>query len=158
LVLGDGGEVIVVQQCTALCRVALTQVERTALPDHVGGHEQPDRAVDRPAAPGDLGIGVLGLYFVAEEPRRLAGGVGDQRLGFRQLQPELLTQERLDLRLDLFGFVPGTGEPQQPVVGIPHGAKPPIVRIVGVLARQPAALLAKRSQRLAVAGTVNTTV
>lgn len=90
---------------------SLVQVERAALPEHVPGHKQPDRAVDRPATPGDLGVGVLGFDLVAEEARRLAGGVGDQRLGLRQLQLQLLTQERGDPRLDLLGLVLGPANP-----------------------------------------------
>ncbi|MFD0746080.1 hypothetical protein ACFQ1L_32715 [Phytohabitans flavus] len=82
-------------------------------PDDVSRHEQADRGVDRPTMPGDLRIGVLCPDLVAEEPRRLAGGVGDQRLGFGQLELELLTQERPDLRLDLFGFVPGPANPSR---------------------------------------------
>jgi len=60
-------------------RFPVFQVERAALPDDGLGHEQPDRLVDRPAMPGDPGVGVLGSDLVAEEMRRLAGGVGDQR-------------------------------------------------------------------------------
>jgi hypothetical protein len=111
LILRDDREVVVVQQWAALCRPPLVQVERAALPEHVPGHTQPDRAVDRPATPGDLGVGVLGFDLVAEEARRLAGGVGDQRLGLRQPQLPLLTQERGDPRLDLLGLVLGPANP-----------------------------------------------
>jgi len=41
-----------------------------------------------------------------------------QGLGLRQFQLELVTQERCDLGLDLLGLAPGTGEPQQPIVGL----------------------------------------
>jgi hypothetical protein len=101
--------------------------------------------------PGDLRIGVLCPDLVAEEPRRLAGGVGDQRLGFGQLQLEFLTQESPDLRLDLLSFAPGTGEPEQEVVAVPHIPKPPIARIVRILARQGAAVTPKLAHRLPVA-------
>jgi hypothetical protein len=110
-----------VQQHAALRWPSPLHVERAPLPDDVPGHEQPDRPVDRPAIPGDLDIGVLGLDLVAEEARRLAGGVRDQRLGLRQLQPEFLVQERRDLRLDVLGLAPGACEPQQPVVGLCRG-------------------------------------
>jgi hypothetical protein len=70
----------------------------------------------------------LGFDLVSEEMRRLAGGVCDQRLGLRQLQLELLAQERRDPRLDLLGLVLGTGKPQQPVVAVPDITKPPVAR------------------------------
>jgi len=61
---------------------------------------------------------MLSSDLVAEEVRRLADGVGDQGLGFGQLQLEFLAQERPDLLLDLFGLVLGTGEPEQEVVAL----------------------------------------
>jgi hypothetical protein len=88
-----------VQQHASLRWLSFTHVERAPLPDEVPGHEQPNRSVDRPAIPGDLDIGVLGTDLIAEEARRLAGGVRNQRLGLRQFQLEFLTQERRDLRL-----------------------------------------------------------
>ena len=45
------------------------------------------------AASGELSVVVLDGDLVAEEPRRAGAGVGDQRLGLRQLQRELLVQE-----------------------------------------------------------------
>ena len=80
---------IVVKLRAALCRISLlmqsahrcrmTVLARTA-----------DCPVDRPTSPRDLDIGVLGLDLLAEEARRLAGDVGDQRLGLRQLQLQFL--------------------------------------------------------------------
>jgi len=107
-----------VKQHATLRWFSFAHVERTSLPDDGPGHEQPDRSVDRPAIAGDLGVGVLGADLVAEEARRLAGSVRDQRLGLRQLQLEFLAQERRDLRLDVLGLALWTGEPQQPVVGL----------------------------------------
>src|SRR6266702_4806220 len=78
LVLRDDGEVVVVEQRAALRWSSLAHVKRAPLPDDGPGHEEPDRPVDRPAVPGDLGVGVLGSGLVAEEARRLAGGVRDQ--------------------------------------------------------------------------------
>ena len=48
-----------------------------------------------------LGVGVLGTDLIAEEVRRLAGGVCYQRLGSRQLQLQFLAQERRDPRLNV---------------------------------------------------------
>ena len=76
--------------------------------------------------------------------------MGDQRLGLRQFQLELITQEHLDLRLDPLGFVSGSGQPQQKVVAITHIPQPSIVRIVRVLAGKPAALLTQQPHRLAI--------
>jgi hypothetical protein len=113
LVLRDDGEIVVVKQHSALRWFPFAHVERASLPDDGPGHEQPDRSVDRPAIAGDLGVGVLGADLVAEEARRPAGSVRDQRLGLRQLQLEFLAQERRDLRLDVLGLVLWAGEPQQ---------------------------------------------
>ena len=106
------------EQHAALGWLSLVHVAGVPLPDDGLWHVQADRAVDRPAAPGDLRIGVLGADLIAQEVRRLAGGVGDQRLGLGQFQLEFLAQERRDLRLDLLGLVLRTGEPEQAVVGI----------------------------------------
>jgi hypothetical protein len=94
---------------------------------------------------------MLGLDLVAEEVRRLAGGVGDQGLGLGQFQLELLTQERPNPRLDLLGLVPGTGEPEQEVVAVAHVSKPPVTGIIRVLARQGAAFASQRAHRPPVA-------
>jgi hypothetical protein len=58
---------------------------------------------------------VLGPDLIAEEARRLAGGVRDQGLGRRQLQLQLIAQERRYPRLDFLCLVPGACEPQEPV-------------------------------------------
>jgi hypothetical protein len=46
----------------------------------------------------------------------------DQRLVLRQLQPEFVTQERRQALIDLLGLGPGSGEPEQGVVGLCRGA------------------------------------
>ncbi len=47
--------------------------------DDVGGNPQSDLAVDpAPTIAVELVVGLLVHEFVAEEPRRLAGGVGDE--------------------------------------------------------------------------------
>ena len=120
-------------------RFSFAHIQRAPLPDDGLGHEQPDRSVDRPAVAGDLGVGVLGTDLIAEEVRRLAGGVSDQRLGLRQFELEFLAQKRRNPRFDLFGLVFRTGKPQQPVIAVTDIAQPSIVRIMGVLAGIPAA-------------------
>jgi hypothetical protein len=74
----------------------------------------------------------------------------DQGLGRRQLQVELITQELADLSLDLFGFPPGTGEAQQPVIGIAAIAQPPVARIVRVAGGHGLHLLTQRVTGLPV--------
>ena len=94
---------------------------------------------------------MLCLDLVAEEPRRLAGGVSDQGLGFGQFEFEFIAQERTDLRLDLLRFAPRTGEPEEKIVAVAHIPKPPIAGIVRVLTRQGTAQTPKRPQRVPVA-------
>jgi hypothetical protein len=72
--------------------------------DHFPGHAQPDRTVGRTAAACDHVVGVLGGDLVAEEPRRVGAGVGDQRLGLRQLQREFVVQELTEATFDLLSF------------------------------------------------------
>ena len=72
--------------------------------DHVRRHAQRDPSVGRPAAEGDPGVAVLDDDVVAEEPRRLAAGVGDQGLVLVQFQPEGLPEEPRQFGLDLLGF------------------------------------------------------
>jgi hypothetical protein len=59
---------------------------------------------------------VLDGDVVAEEPRALGAGVGDQGLGGVQFQPEGLPEEPRQFRLDLLGLGLGPDEPQQVVV------------------------------------------
>jgi hypothetical protein len=92
--------------------------------DHRLGHAQRDYAVNRPAAAGELAVGVLDGDLVAEEPRRARAGVGDQRLVLVEFQLEITAQE-LGLALpDLLrlGFWPG--EPEEVVSGR-GGVSPP---------------------------------
>jgi hypothetical protein len=56
--------------------------------------------------------------LVAEELRRLGAGVRDQRLVLGQFQLEFVMQECRQALLDLLGFGPGPGEPEQGVVGL----------------------------------------
>jgi hypothetical protein len=76
--------------------------------------------------------------------------VGDQGLGLGEFQLEFLAQKLADLRLDLLGFAPRTGEPEEKIIAIPHIPKPPIAGIVRVLARQTTTQAAKRPHRIPV--------
>jgi len=49
-------------------------------------------------------VGLLNSDLVAEESRRAGLGVGDQGLGLRQFQLEVLTQEPREPGLDLLGL------------------------------------------------------
>ena len=57
-------------------RLAVTQVGGTLGLDHVERHPQPDLAVGRSAAIGDLAVTVLHDDLVAEIPRRMSCGRG----------------------------------------------------------------------------------
>jgi hypothetical protein len=64
---------------------------------------------------------VLDDDVVAEEPRRLGAGVGDQGLVLVEVQPEGLPEEPGQLGLDLLGFGLRPGETQQMVVCLCRG-------------------------------------
>ena len=89
----DDGVVVVVHQLGSARGFAALEVGGALGLDHRPGHAQPDRAVDRPLAAGDLVVVVLDGDLVAEEPRRAGAGVGDQRLVLGQFQLEVVTQE-----------------------------------------------------------------
>ena len=74
---------------------------------YVRGHLQPDCPVDRASASGDPRAGVLDGDVIAEEPRPLGAGMGDQGLGGVEFQEEGLSQEPCQLCLDLLGLGPG---------------------------------------------------
>jgi hypothetical protein len=61
---------------------------------------------------------VLDGDLVAEEGRRLGAGVRDQRLVLVEFQLEVIMQERCQALLDLLGFGPGSGEPEEVIVGL----------------------------------------
>jgi hypothetical protein len=86
--------------------------------DHLLRHTQPDSTVGRSATGGQLLVGVLGGDLVAEEPRRIGAGMGDQRLCLGQLQLEVIVQELGEATLDLLGFGLRSGEPEQDIVGL----------------------------------------
>jgi hypothetical protein len=59
---------------------------------------------------------VLDDDVVAEEPRRLGAGVADQGLAVVEFQSEGLPEEICQPGLDLLGFGPRPGEPQQVII------------------------------------------
>jgi hypothetical protein len=65
-----------------------------------------------------LVVGVQHNNLIAEEPSGFRPPVRDQGLGRRQFQLQLIMQERTDLSRDLLSLLPGTGEAQQPVIGL----------------------------------------
>jgi hypothetical protein len=93
--------------------------------DHVRRHAQRDLPVGLTAASGELGVAVLDPDVIAEEPRRLAAGVGDQGLLLAEFQSEGLPEELRQPGLDLLGFGFRPGESQQVIVrlcGLPDYA------------------------------------
>ena len=67
--------------------------------DHVRRHPQRDLPVGRPPAAGDLRVAVLDGDVVAEEPRRLGAGVGDQGLVLVSSSPRVSRRNRASLAL-----------------------------------------------------------
>jgi hypothetical protein len=92
--------------------------------DHVFGHAESDGAVDRSAV-----VGVLDDDLVAEESRRACAGVGDQRFLLRQLQLEVITQERREACFDLLGFGLRPGEPEELIICLPGIAEPTVAGV-----------------------------
>jgi hypothetical protein len=82
-------------------------------------HSQCDFPVGDAVASGAFRIAVLDAYFVSEEPRRLAAGVGNQGFLLVQFQPEGFPEEVRQFFLDFLGFGLRPDESQQLVVGIP---------------------------------------
>ena len=81
--------------------------------DHRSGHTQPDHAVDRSAAPGDLPVAVLDGDLVAEEPRRAGTRVRYQGFLLAQFQSEVIPEELGQALFDLFGLGPWSDEPSK---------------------------------------------
>jgi hypothetical protein len=71
---------------------------------HIPRHLQADGAVEASLAFGAPGCIVVHHNVIAEKVRRLGAGVGDQGLGFGELQFEMLAQELSDSGLDLLSF------------------------------------------------------
>ena len=75
------GVILVVGECRAVCRFAVSHVGLAVLFDDFGGNPQPDAAIDSSLPVGvDFVVSLLVYEFIAEEPRRLAGGVGYESL------------------------------------------------------------------------------
>ena len=78
------GVIIIGQQFVAVCRFAVAHVGLAVLLDDFGGNSQSDVAID--AASTEMVVLVVGLLvheFIAEEPCRLAGGMGYESLVLR---------------------------------------------------------------------------
>ena len=110
-------------------RLAVLPVRGALGLDHVRRDTQRDYPVGRTAASGDPRIAVLDDDVIAEEPRRLGAGVGDQGLVLVQVQPEGLPEERRQPGLYLLGFGLRADESQQVVVGVPYVPKPPVAGV-----------------------------
>ena len=94
-----------------------------------------------------LGIGPHGADLVPEKPGRVTGSMGEQGLGLGKLQLELISQERPELPLDGFRFVPRPNEAKQEVVRVAHVPEPPKLRVARRLRWKVLSLLAQ-CQRL----------
>ena len=101
-------------------RFAVFPVAGALGPDHVWRYPQRDLPVDSPLALADLRVAVLDPDVVAEEPRRLAAGVGDQGFLLAEFQPEGLPEERGQPGLDLLGFGLRPGKSQYVIIRVPY--------------------------------------
>jgi hypothetical protein len=81
---------------------------------------------------------------IAEEPRPLGAGVGDQGLGWVEFQSEGLPEEPCELGLDLLGFGLRPGESQQMVIRIPHVPEAAVAGVHRVGGGEPAHLQCQR--------------
>jgi hypothetical protein len=108
--------VILVHQPGLLGGFTASRVSGALGLDHLLGHAQPDPTVGRSAACGELLVGMLGGDLIAEEPRRVGAGVGDQRLVLGQLQLEVISQEPAEATFDLLSFGLWSGEPEQDII------------------------------------------
>jgi hypothetical protein len=72
-------------------------------------------------AAGEFRVAVLDDDVIAEEPRWLGAGVGDQGLVLVQFQSEGLPEERGQPGLDVLSFGLRPGEPQQVVICLCRG-------------------------------------
>lgn len=95
------------------------------------------------AVAGALPVVALHSDVVAEESSSPGPSVRDQGLVLRQIQREIVAQERRQALFDLLGFGLGSDEPEQVVVGVADISQPPIARIVLILAGQALHLLAE---------------
>jgi hypothetical protein len=94
------------------------QVGGTFGRDHIEWHAECDDAVGASPASGDFTVAVLHDDLVSEVSGRPGAGVGDQRLGGVEFQPEFIVQELRQLIFDSLGFGLGSDEPEEVVVGI----------------------------------------
>jgi hypothetical protein len=89
----DDVEVVKVLEGRAVPRLAVAPVGGALGLDHVERHPQADHTVGHTSATRDLAVGMLHDDLVAEVPRRIAAGVGNQGLFGGKFQLELVTQE-----------------------------------------------------------------
>jgi len=90
---------------------------------------------------------VLGDDVIAEEPRLLGTGVGDQRLVRRQFQLELVAQEPGEALLDFLRFGLRAGEPEEMVICVPDIPEPAVAGVTRIPVWQAAPLLTQLPDR-----------
>jgi len=136
LILGHDTEIRVMKPSSQLTRFASPLVSGTFRPDDIHGDLQSWCAID--AATTTMVVLLIGVQsndLVAEEPCRLRSRMGNQRLLLGEFQFERVTQESLQLKLDLFGLLPWPTEAEQEVIRIPDIPQAPEVGIVRIARR-----------------------
>src|SRR4029077_11532962 len=114
LVLGHDTEISIMEPSSQPIRFASPRVSGTFRPDDIHGDLQSWCAIDAATTVMVvLLIGVQSNDLVAEEPCRLRSLMGNQRLLVGEFKSERVAQEALQLKLDLFGFLPWPTEAEQ---------------------------------------------
>jgi hypothetical protein len=91
---------------------------------------------------------VIHSDVISEEPGLFGPGMGDQGFFRGHFQLEVISQELLQLGLDLFGLILRAGETQEEVVGVSDVPKPSIVGIMLVTVSDPSGLNLEGFQRI----------
>src|SRR6266508_4274767 len=89
LIVTDDGEVVITNQFWSMDRFSCSHIDRASFFDDLGWYPQLGLTVDTSVTPMVMfSIAVSGCDFIAKEPCRISGGVGNQGLCGREFQFE----------------------------------------------------------------------
>jgi hypothetical protein len=130
----DDAEIIIVPVAMPRGRSALLLVQATESHHDLGGDHQLDAAAGPTMRPGRVDRAGLALLpsrdLIAEEPRLIRTGVGDQGLVRGHLQLEIIAQEVPDARFDRLGFAFGPYKGQEEIIGVAHIPQAAVIGVV----------------------------